>query len=508
MKPERRRLVGALAACACAAPALRLRAQDFGERDPFTLGVAAGCPTPDGAVLWTRLAPDPLNGGGLGDTPIEVRWEVAEDADFRRHVVQGSTRSSADEAHTLHIELPGLQPGHDYRYRFQAGGVRSPVGRFRTAPAAQATASLRLAFASCQHYEQGYFAAWRDVAAQAPDLVLHLGDYIYESSWGRRPVRRHEGGVPVTLADFRQRWAQYKTDPDLQAAHAASAWLCTWDDHEVVNDYTDDVAPSVRDRTRLVARRAAAYQAWYEHLPVPARMRPRGPAATIHGHWRFGRLLDVYLLDGRQHRSHHACLGGGPTAPRVDCDERSDPARSLLGAAQEAWLERELQRPAAQWTLLAQPTRMAEANAALPPQRAYGMDGWDGYPAARDRLLAALERHRPRNCLVASGDVHAFWAAELRRQAGGPALATEFVGGAITSQGPDEATVARLLMRNPHLRWGRADRRGYGLMTLDDQRCSVEFRAVDDEKKADSAVRTLARFSVADGRAGVRIEPG
>jgi alkaline phosphatase D len=503
----RRRLLAALGAAALGAPALHLHAQAFRGRDPFTLGVAAGCPTPDGAVLWTRLAPEPLAGGGMGDAAAEVHWEVADDDGFRRPVAQGRAPARADEAHSVHVQLGGLEPGRRYAYRFTCGDARSPAGHFRTAPAAQVAAPLRLAFASCQQYEQGFYAAYRDMAAQRPDLVVHLGDYIYESSWGARHVRRHEAGVPTTLEAFRNRWALYKGDADLQAAHAACAWLFCWDDHEVVNDYTDDVAPGVPDPAQLLARRAAAYQAWYEHLPVPPRMRPRGAAAAIHGRWRFGRLLELFTLDGRQHRSHHACRGGGRTATRTDCDERLDPARSYLGAAQEAWLEGALAQPPAHWTLLAQPTLMAEANLAVPPQRAWWIDGWDGYPAARDRLLHALERHRPRNVLVTSGDVHAFWAAELRRRPDGPVRAAEFVGGAITSQGPGEATMARLRVHNPHLRWGRADHRGYGLMSLDEDACRVEFRAVDDVKKADSAVRPLARFSVADGQAGVRVEP-
>jgi alkaline phosphatase D len=505
---SRRRLLGsALAAASLGHPFLHLHAQAWRGRDPFTLGVASGCPTPDGVVLWTRLAPDPLQGGGMGEAPVEVAWEVAQDEGFERMALRGSTQATAAEAHSVHVELHGLAPGRPYWYRFTAGDARSPVGRTRTAPAEDDTRTpATLAFASCQQYEQGYYAAYRDMAAQAIDCVVHLGDYIYESSWGSRHVRHHPSGIPTQLAEFRDRHALYKSDPDLQAAHAAFPWLVLWDDHEVANDYTDDVSPRSPDPAQFLALRAAAYQAWYEHMPVPASARPKGAAATIYGRYRFGRMLDLLLLDGRQYRSHHACLQGRGAPPLADCPERTAPERSLLGSAQEAWFARELIQPPTQWTVIAQTTLMAEADRGNGPDHGYWMDGWDGYAPARTRLLDAVATLRPRNPLVISGDVHAFWAADLRREAGAPVVATEFVGGAISSEGPSAASVARLLARNPHLRYGRADKRGYALMSLDARGCAVEFRAVDDEKKADSGVGRMARFAVENGAPGVHVE--
>lgn len=499
---SRRRVLGAGVAAALALPAFGSRGQ--GGRDPFTLGVASGCPRPDGVVLWTRLAPEPLQGGGLGETPVAVAWELADDEQFGRIVARGTAQATAGDAHSVHVELTGLEPARHYWYRFTALGARSPAGRTRTAPAAQAMAPVRFAFASCQQYEQGYYAAYRDMAAQPLDLVVHLGDYIYESSWGARFVRRHEGGIPTQLAEFRDRYALYKSDPDLQAAHAACPWLAVWDDHEVANDYTDDVSPRTADPAQFLAIRAAAYQAWYEHMPVPASMRPRGPHARIHGRWRFGQMLDLFMLDGRQYRSHHACLPGRSASPLVDCSDRLDPSRTFFGAAQEAWLEAQLAVAPARWTVLAQPTLLATADRGAGLQPAYWMDGWDGYPAARERLLGALAG-RPGNALVIGGDVHAFWAADLRRAGQDAVVATEFVGGAITSEGPSAASVAAMLARNPHLRYGRADRRGYALMALGRRGCEVEFRAVDDEKDRASAVRTLQRFAVADGAPGVHL---
>jgi alkaline phosphatase D len=367
---------------------------------------------------------------------------------------------------------------------------------------------VRFAFASCQQYEQGFYAAYRDMAAQPLDFVVHLGDYIYESSWGSRHVRRHQGGIPTQLAEFRDRYALYKTDPHLQAAHAAFPWLVTWDDHEVANDYTDDVSPRTIDPAQFLAIRAAAYQAWYEHMPVPASMRPRGADATIYGRHRFGRMLDVLLLDGRQYRSHHACLAGRSASPLADCADRSAPGRSFFGAKQEAWLARDAGRAARALDR----ARAAHAAGRGRPQarpRARLLDGRLGRlrrgahaPARR----AGREQGDGGNALVVSGDVHAFWAADLRRKPQGAAVATEFVGGAITSEGPSAASVANMLAKNPHLRYGRGDKRGYALMTLDAAGCAVEFRAVDDEKNADSAVAPMARFSVARGAPGVHLE--
>ncbi|WP_426389900.1 alkaline phosphatase D family protein [Variovorax sp. R-27] len=510
---RRRLLCGGLAAASLGHPFLRLNAQPAtASRDPFTLGVASGVPRADGFVLWTRLAPEPLQGGGMGDAPVEVRWEVADDEGFRRVVAKGSAIATAELAHSVHVEVQGLSPGRPYWYRFTVGGARSPIGRTRTTPTEDdgTQQPLRFAFASCQQYEQGYYAAYRDMAAQPLDFVVHLGDYIYESSWGSRHVRRHEGGTPTQLPEFRNRYALYKTDPHLQAAHAAFPWLVTWDDHEVANDYTNDMSPRTSDPAQFLAIRAAAYQAWYEHMPVPASMRPRGADALIYGHHRFGRMLDVLLTDGRQYRSHHACLSGRSASPLADCADRLAPQRSFFGAQQEAWLARELAAPPARWTVLAQPTLLAEADRKRGPEHGYWMDGWDGYAAARARLLDALAAHKARggNALVASGDVHAFWAADLRRGDAqqGPVVATEFVGGAITSEGPSAASVANMLAKNPQLRYGRADRRGYTLATLDARGCSIEFRVADDEKTADSPVSPMARFSVELGAPGVHAE--
>ena len=518
---RRRLLLGAavaLGACAIVpAPLRRPTAISF-KADPFTLGVASGYPRPDGMVLWTRVAPEqPDDADAIAGKAVAVTWRIAEDDAFRRIVAEGSADANPELAHAVHIEAMGLRPGRDYWYRFECGNATSSIGRTRTAPAAGASVSrYRMAFASCQQYEQGWFAAYRDMAAQDLDLVVHVGDYIYESSWGDRFVRRHSGGLPTTLAEFRDRYALYKRDADLRASHATCPWLLMWDDHEVANDYTNDVSPRTRDPRQFLAIRAAAYQAWYEHMPVPASFRPHGPGgsdAHIHGHHAFGDLLDISLLDTRQYRSHHACLPGPSASTLVDCAERHAPARSMLGAAQESSLAERVRNTRARWSIVAQTTLMAERDRG--PGRGadhtYWMDGWDGYTASRKRVLDALATQPRKNAIVLGGDVHAFFAADLRRDftdAKSPVVASEFVGGAITSQGSSEATMRTALTRNPHLRYGRADKRGYGVLDVTPDRCAVEFRAVDDEKSRNSATGTLARFTVASGAPGVVVESG
>ena len=503
--------VGLLGACSLSPALVRRPPGPAFKSDPFTLGVASGYPTPGGFVLWTRLAPsDAADIEAIRGQSVEVTWRIAADDAFRNIVAEGRVLADSDLAHSVHVEPDNLRPGRDYWYRFEAGGVASLVGRSRTAPATgERNARYRIAFASCQQYEQGWFTAYRDMATQPLDLAIHLGDYIYESSWGARHVRHHTGAVPTTLPEFRDRYAQYKADPDLRAAHAAFPWMVIWDDHEVANDYTDDVSPRTRDPAQFRAIRAAAYQAWYEHMPVPATFRPRSADARIHAHYALGDLVDISLVDGRQYRSRYACLPGPSASPLVDCAERLDTARSMLGTDQETWLMQRIRASTARWSVVAQTTLMAERDRGSGERHAFWMDGWDGYPASRGRLLDAMAAHPRNNAIVLSGDVHAFWAANLKRDFADPksaVVATEFVGGAITSEGASAASINASIARNPHLRYGRADRRGYGVLSIERDACNVAFRAVDDEKIRASAVRPIARFNVEGGAPGVHRE--
>ena len=475
--------------------------------DPFALGVASGRPAPDSVVLWTRLMPGGDFGERLGPA-IAVDWKIAEDEAMRRIVQTGQAMAEPGWAHSVHVEVGGLKPGRPYWYRFTAAGRASPVGRTRTAPAStDRLQALRFAFASCQQYEQGYYTALRHMAAEDVAVVLHLGDYIYEKSWGRDLVRRHEGGRATTLDEYRDRYAQYKSDRSLQAAHAAHPWIVTWDDHEVDDDYTDDISPQEPDRARFLAQRAAAYQAYWEHMPLPLSMQPHGPSLRLYDRYRFGDLAEFHVLDDRQYRSHHACRAAQQRGKLLtDCAERVDPHRSMLGAAQEAWLGEGLAHASTRWNLIAQQTLMAQLDRGDADKPVFWADGWDGYAAPRQRLLDAVAASPVRDTLVLGGDVHSFWAADLKHDfdaPGAPTIATEFVGGSITSQGPAESRVKTLVARNPHIRYARSGRFGYALVALDPKAAHVSFRMVDTVKTEQSGISTGALFAVEAGRPGV-----
>jgi len=474
--------------------------------DPFGLGVASGRPTPGSVVLWTRLMAD--NPAERLEGTIAVDWSLAEDERMSRVVRSGTASADARWAHSVHVEVGGLLANRPYWYRFTVNGKASPIGRSRTAPAAnENVASLRFAYASCQQYEQGYYSALRHMADEELNAVLFLGDYIYEATWGRDLVRHHGSGRTTSLDDYRNRYALYKSDRDLQAAHAAHPWILTWDDHEVTDDYSNDVGPEDPDRRRFLAQRAAAYQAYWEHMPLPEAMRPRGPDLRLYDRLRFGTLAEVFTLDDRQYRDHHACESAKVRGkPLENCEQRLDPLRTMLGAEQERWFASAMQGAAARWNLVAQQTLMAEADRGPGDRHVYWADGWDGYPMARQRLLDAIAASPVKDTLVLGGDVHSFWATDLRRdfaRPDQPVIATEFVGGSVTSQGPAEERVKLMMRKNPHIRYGRSGVFGYGLAALDAKAATVTFRTVGTIKEPTSPISNLARFVVPAGKPGV-----
>jgi alkaline phosphatase D len=485
---------------------------------PFALGVASGNPGPDGIVLWTRLAPEPLSPdserpGGMPPAAVMVRWEVTEDPAMQRVVQHGEAVADPDFAHSLHIECGGLLPGRDYWYRFIAGGEASPIGYTRTAPAPGAPLDrLRFGFCSCANYELGYFSAYRHLAEQAPDLVLFLGDYIYEhASVNPRRVRDHSDGVEAAdLRTYRNRHAQYKTDPDLQLLHATAPCLATWDDHEVQNDYADRWSQRFDDPAAFLLRRAAAYRAYWEHMPLPRSAMPNGPDATIYGRFDFGGLASFLLLDSRQYRSRLACdmppRGGAKQLLDRTCPERLDPTRSYLGARQEAWLYGQFRAAPARWNILAQQQLIAEFKERLDDGAfAHWSEDWNGYPAARQRLLQNVVDARLRNPVSLGGDIHSFWANELKLEWDDPAaavVASEFVGSSITSPGPPHNKFAAWAHDNPHVRFFEARKRGYVAVNLRPERMEVAFRAVSNVRDPGARIDTLARFVVEDGRPG------
>ncbi|GAB3766614.1 alkaline phosphatase D family protein [Ramlibacter monticola] len=479
--------------------------------DPFTLGVASGSPAATSVVLWTRLA-----GAALVGEPVTLRWEIADDERFARVVQSGQAQALPELAHAAHVEAQGLAPDRWYFYRFTAGPWVSPVGRTRTFPADDAPAGrLRLAYASCQRWEHGWYGAWRHMRADAPDAVVFLGDYIYEYPMAANPVRSTGSGWVLSLDDYRARYALHRSDPDLQAMHHACPWLYTWDDHEVQNDYAGEQAgvggPPVGDFPR---RRAAAYQAWYEHTPVRASVLTRalqglasGQGLRIYGQQRFGRLATLLLLDTRQYKSPQACTPGGQAGSGVvnplQCAAWGEPERTMLGAQQEAWLAAQLARGGAAWTVLGQSTLFGMRDFAPGPGRLLWNDGWDGYPAARRRLVEALQATAAPNPVLLGGDVHENWVGHVKadyERPGSTSVGVEFCGTSITSRASRPETVAVRLEENPHFVYAEADHRGYGIAEFTPERLQVTLRGVDDVRRKDSGVLTLARFVVEAGR--------
>ena len=523
---NRRSFLGGLAAGAIAASGLTgcaatLKPPELAGRDPFTLGVAAGEPTPDGFVLWTRLAPEPLwpdpaAPGGLTSGDVIVRYEIASDPGMRTAVQSGHAVAEAAYAHSVHLEVRGLEPGRPYWYRFTSGHAESRIGRAWTAPpAGRPLGQLRFGFVSCANYEHGYFAAYRHLADQSPDLVVFLGDYIYEYVERIQPtVRRHSGDAEAdTLPGYRNRYAQYRLDPDLQRLHAETPALITWDDHEVQDDYADRWSKSFDDPEVFLLRRAAAYQAFYEHMPLsPRRSRPEGPALRLYDRFAYGDLVEFSMLDERQYRSREACArppdaGGGHIEFDFLCAERKDPSRSILGATQEAWLFDGLARSRARWNILAQGVLMAQLRQRVPLVDFLGhwTDAWDGYPASRDRLLAHLEASRVSNPVVISGDVHSFWINDLKKSfddSGLPTVATELVGTSISAIGPSYSEFMRWMPDNPHVRFFESRQRGYVLVELTPERLTADLRVLSNVQDPQATVSTLRRYVVESGRPG------
>ena len=505
MHPVKRRTLLAGSAAALLLPAfvrhVRAAGSDDGPR--FALGIASGQPRADGMVLWTRLT------GPRLPERAEVQWELAHDEAFTRIAARGSESAEAAWAHSVHAEPSGLDPARWYWYRFRALGQQSAVGRTRTAPAPDATpAALHFAIASCQRYDMGHFAAWRHVAADAQlDLVLFLGDYIYEYASSPFALRHHEGGKVSTLDQYRARYATYKSDLLLQAAHAACPWLVVWDDHEVDNDYAGLAGQDLQARFGL--QRAAAYQAYWEHLPFAKAQRPRGPDMRIVGRLDWGRLARIHLLDDRQYRDVQACprpgRAGSNTVRLRDCPALLDAKRTLLGAEQERWLADgwDLQRP---WNLVAQQTLMARFSWRDPALDAtYWTDGWDGYPHARNRLLATVAERNVPGVVVLGGDVHTHYVADLKADfddAKSPVVASEFCGTSITSLSLAQERIDAARGFNPHIHYARGDQRGYVRFTLGTETLQAELTALDDARDAASSMRRAARFVVEAGRPG------
>ena len=475
----------------------------FAQRFPFELGVASGEPAADGVVLWTRLLDLP----GDPATALPVRWEVASDDAFRRVVRSGEGTALAELGRSVHVEVDGLEPERDYWYRFHAAGATSPIGRTRTAPATGTTPDrFDFVFVSCQHYERGWYTGFRHMAAESPALIVHLGDYIYESGPGFRDdlVRLHDTEEPRTLEGYRARYALYKRDPDLQAAHAAAPWVFTPDDHEVDNDWAGEHNTEQMSRQAFLERRAAAFQAMYEHFPLRRASLPTGPDADLHRRLDFGSLMRLHVLDTRQYRTLQPC--GGRRQP--PCAEQHAEGSTILGTRQADWLLDGLDRSPARYNVLANQVFMArllegEEELTLP------MDKWDGYPADRDRLLTFLHDRRPSNPVVLTGDLHTNWVNDLKldfERPDSPTVGTEFAGTSISSSGDGADTGPQgenALGHNPHIKFFNAQR-GYVRCRVTPGRLQADFRVMPYVTRPDAPIATRASYVVENGIPGAQ----
>jgi alkaline phosphatase D len=477
--------------------------------NPFTVGVASGEPEPDGFVLWTRLALDPLAADGMGGMPdqdYDVEWQIASTDKFAKLAASGTVAASPKWAHSVHVEVDGLKPGHEFFYRFKVGSWLSPIGRTLTAPKAGSMPDkLTMAFVSCQQYEHGWYNAYQHLAEESPDLILHLGDYIYE--YGKDVykaksgnVRHHPGAECESLAQYRQRHAQYKTDPHLQAAHAAAPWVAVFDDHDVDNNWAgfhyekpEFLQPFFRQR------RAYAFRAYWENMPLRKKQRPQGPDMQLYRRFAWGRLANFHMLDTRQFRDDQGC-GDGWKA----CHEADDPARSITGDDQEKWLIEGFHRSKARWDCIAQQVFFAQRDGDSGPLKVRSTDAWDGYTASRDRITKGFLDGKVRNPVVLSGDVHAHYACELKADYDDPtgqSVGVELVGTSITSEGDGQDSIPEenpFLQINPHIKFYNRQC-GYVSTTFTPDQLESHFKVVPKVSQQDQPMWTRRSYTVADG---------
>lgn len=507
-----------VATTALGAPAI-VRAQSMFREFPFSLGIASGEPASDGFVIWTRIAPEPLDPhGGMGLGTLPVQWEVASDERFTAIVARGEQLARPELAHSVHIEVTGLMPDRPYWYRFIAGGERSFSGRARTLPLAQAdVARLRFAVAGCQNYEDGFFGAYRHLSREA-DLafVYHYGDYIYEyrgsptgvSWWAGGltvPVREVMGQVCMDVGDYRLRYAQTKMDTDLQRAHAAHTFVTSYDDHEVANNWVQDIdgaGPSGADPEIFALRRAGAFQAWYEHMPVRRSSLPRGGVINHYRALRYGNLAEIDILDTRLYRTDQPCNDGF----RPRCDGVDSAAAHVLGQEQEAWLAHNLSRNSARWNCLAQQIMMMSLDRRRRPEeptRVINLDSWAGYEVPRQRMLARMRGRG--NVVVLTGDEHQNFAGDLVH--GDTVVGTEFVATSISSGGDGgdlRAGSDVVLAGNPEVKFIN-DQRGYLTCDVNPEAWATHFNVVDRVSARDNQLSRRATATVAHGTPGMVI---
>ena len=516
---SRRRLLSAFGGAAITALAIptesgKALAQAVFSTYPFQLGVASGDPSPDGFVIWTRLAPEPFEiGYGMPSAPVAVEWEVGDAPNMRNIVAKGTAIAPPELGHAVHVEVNGLQPGRDYWYRFTAGRERSLLGRARTTPAPGAAVErVRFAVAGCQHYEQGYYTAYRRLAEDNPDFVFCYGDYIYEWRGNRlwnsangpaENVRQHFGGEIYSLDDYRRRYAQYKMDADLQAAHAAAPWFVVWDDHEIDNNWVADLDQDGVDPKIFNLRRQAAVQAYYENMPLRASSFPTGTSLQLYRRATYGQLLNLNLLDTRQYRTDQPC------GDRFGYCDAVEAARSeVIGQVQEKWLTNGLIESKTTLNVLAQQIMMMDLDREPGDGKAVNPDSWAGYRMPRNRLLQTIRDRKIGNVVVLTGDEHQNYAGDLYldgTKAEGAPIASEFVATSISSGGDgtdQRADMAKIQAANPILKFNNAHR-GYALCDVTPKAFVTEFKVLDAITRRDGKLSTRAKWAVEAGKTGI-----
>jgi len=469
--------------------------------NPFASGIASGDPTSSGVVLWTRL----LGEGDWTRGSVDVRWEIADNEAFTQGVRRGKTRATPELGHSVHVEVNGLRPGREYWYRFRVDGAESAKGRTKTAFAGP-TDRLRFAFASCQHFETGYYTAYSHLVREDLDLVVHLGDYIYEGKQGAASsarVRYHTGNEIVTLNDYRARYALYRTDTHLQEAHRLFPWIVTWDDHEVDNNYAGDAPEDKQTRTDFLERRANAYQAYYENMPLRRTSLPKGSHLQLFRRLSYGPLANFHVVDTRQYRTDQPCNDGEkPACPGV-YDEKA----TMYGPEQEKWLMDGLSESKSKWNVIANQLMMTKIDRDPGPGESLPLDQWSGYEVPRVRMMKFLEERKPANPIVITGDVHSNWVCDLRadfRNTKEPIVGTEFVGTSISSGGDGmEITprAAAYLKDNPQVKFHNSQR-GYVSCTLTPSKFTADYKVLDKVTEKDRPIQTRVTYVVEDGRPG------
>lgn len=516
-----RRLFLAYGTALAALPAMAIRASAADRKvvfsaDPFSLGVASGDPDATSVVLWTKLAPRPLDPfGGMQPEVVAVQWEVAEDDAMKNVVARGSALATPQLGHAVHVEVQGLKSDRWYWYRFRAGNAVSPVGRTRTLPLADAAPEkLRFAFASCQHYEQGLYTAYEQMAKDDLDLVFHLGDYIYEYPGNEMKVRKHSGPAKSkikTLAEYRERHMQYRADPLLHGMHGQCPWFVTWDDHEFDNNYANEIqeqqpagVPQM-DPVEFLVRRAAAYQAYYEMMPLRSRSLPRGPDMQLYRSASFGRLAEFFVLDTRQYRTDQP---NGDGAKPLNA-EALKATNSLLGKTQRGWLDAGLISSTATWNVLAQQVMMGLVKFGPQENPLYSMDQWPGAAHERIELMRFMADRRVPNPVVLAGDIHSNFVNNLRvddRDPETPVVATEFAGTSISSGGNGPKVVPgldQLKADNACIQFHSRER-GYVRCTVTPGTWTTDFVVVEEVMKPGGTAVTRASYVVEAGVPGAK----